>query len=375
MILFASPGVVVALAGRHKVLLALLAGAGLALALSWALGWWPGSRQMVGVLAGNGRLEATQVDVATVQGGRLDELWVHEGEAVVRGQLLARMQTDTLKARYQEALAARDRAEHGVLAAQALVALRASDVSAARATVTQREAELLAARQRLERTDSLAARGAASRQELDDDRARVRSIDAARLAAEAQVLAATAAVAAAKAEVSGAQAAVAAAEATLARVGVDMADAELRAPRDGRVQYLLAQPGEVLAPGGRVLSLVDLTDVYMTFFLPEAVAGRMALGSEVRLVLDAAPAYVIPAELSFVSSVSQFTPRTVETASERQKLMFRVRARIPASLLVRYAEQVKTGLPGVAWVRTEPHVEWPAALAIRLPEPSHDDGA
>ncbi len=99
------------------------------------------------------------------------------------------------------------------------------------------------------------------------------------------------------------------------------------------MQYRIAQPGEVLASGGKVLNLVDLSDVYMTFFLPETVVGRVALGSEVHIVLDAAPQYVIPARVSYVASTAQFTPKTVETASERQKLMFRVKARIDPALL------------------------------------------
>ena len=129
----------------------------------------------------------------------------------------------------------------------------------------------------------------------------------------------------------------------------------------------MAQPGEVLGAGGRVLNMLNLADVSMTFFMPEAAAGRLAMGSEVRIVLDAAPAYVIPAEVSFVASQAQFTPKTVETASERQKLMFRVKARLPVELLLQHLEQVKTGLPGVAWVRTDPARPWPESLAVRLP--------
>jgi HlyD family secretion protein len=130
----------------------------------------------------------------------------------------------------------------------------------------------------------------------------------------------------------------------------------------------VAQPGEVVGAGGRVLNLVDLNDVYMTFFMPTAVAGRLSMGSEVRLVVDVAPQYVFPAHVSFVSDVAQFTPRTVETASEREKLMFRIRARVPAELLQRYAMQVKTGLPGMAYVRLDPRVEWPAHLEVKLPQ-------
>ena len=96
---------------------------------------------------------------------------------------------------------------------------------------------------------------------------------------------------------------------------VDIDDSQLKAPRAGRVQYRVTQPGEVLGAGGKLLNLVDLTDVYMTFFLPERQAGRVALGSEVRLVIDAAPQYVIPAKVIYVASVAQFTPKTVETAS------------------------------------------------------------
>jgi HlyD family secretion protein len=113
---------------------------------------------------------------------------------------------------------------------------------------------------------------------------------------------------------------------------------------------------------------VDLGDVVMTFFLPETAAGRVALGSEVRVVLDAAPQYVIPATVSFVASTAQFTPKTVETASERQKLMFRVKAQIDRELLTKHLAQVKAGLPGVAWLRLDAQAAWPAHLEIKVPQ-------
>ena len=134
------------------------------------------------------------------------------------------------------------------------------------------------------------------------------------------------------------------------------------------VQYRIAQPGEVLAAGGKVLNLVDLGDVYMTFFLPETVVGKVPLGSEVHIVLDAARQYVIPAKISYVASVAQFTPKTVETASERQKLMFRVKAQISRELLQKHLKVVKTGLPGVAWLKLDATAKWPVNLEIKLPE-------
>jgi len=188
-------------------------------------------------------------------------------------------------------------------------------------------------------------------------------------AAQAQAAAAQAAIAAARAQVVGAQAMVVASQATIARIEADIADSQLKAPRDGRVQYRIAQPGEVLGGGGKVLNLVDLSDVFMTFFLPEAAAGRVPLGTEVRVVLDAAPDFVLPAKISFVAATAQFTPKTVETASERQKLMFRVKAQINRELLQKNLKQVKTGLPGMAWVKLEADAPWPSELAVKVPTP------
>ena len=198
----------------------------------------------------------------------------------------------------------------------------------------------------------------------------MRGAQAALKAAQAQATAAKAAIDAAKAQTIGAESAVTAAAATVQRIDADVKDSELTAPRDGRVQYRLAQPGEVIGAGGKVLNMVDVSDVYISFFLPETVAGRVALGTEVRIVLDAAPQYVIPAQVSFVASTAQFTPKTVETASERQKLMFRVKARIAPDLLQKHLTQVKTGLPGVAWIKLDKEREWPAKLELRTGDAS-----
>lgn len=321
-----------------------------------------------GLASGNGRIEAIEIDVATKLAGRVDEILVNEGDFVEQGQPLASMQVQVLDAQRDEARAQHQQALNGVVAAQAQVALRESDKRATQALVTQRESELDAAQRRLARSETLSAEGASSIQELDDDRARMRSAQAAVEAAKAQVGAAQAAIDAAKAQMIGASSTVAAAEATIARIEADIIDSQLTAPRAGRVQYRVAQPGEVLAGGGKVLNLVDLSDVYMTFFLPEAAAGKLAMGAEARIILDAAPQYVIPATISFVASTAQFTPKTVETESERQKLMFRVKAQIDRELLQKHLKLVKTGLPGVAWVKVDNQVQWPAELAVKVPE-------
>ena len=321
-----------------------------------------------GFVSGNGRIEATEVDVAAKLGGRVQSILVKEGDFVTAGQPLAHMQIDTLEASHDEAKARHQQAVAAVATAEAQVAVRQSDRQAVLALVAQRQSELEAAQRRLARSQTLVREGASSDQEVDDDRARERSLQAAVVAAKAQADAAQAAITAARTQVTSARASVTAALASVARIQADIADSALLAPRSGRVQYRIAQAGEVIGGGGKVLNLVDLSDVYMTFFLPETVAGQLALGSEVRIVLDAAPQLVIPARVSFVASTAQFTPKTVETTSERQKMMFRVKAQIAPELLQKHVQLVKTGLPGMAWLKLDANAPWPAHLAVKLPE-------
>ncbi|MGI6246338.1 MAG: HlyD family secretion protein [Pseudochelatococcus sp.] len=315
-----------------------------------------------GIASGNGRIEATEIDVATKAAGRIREVLVQEGDFVAAGQILARMDTDQLQAERRQAEAQLKQAAIAVETAKNQVAQRRAEQAAAVAVVAQREAERDAADKKLARSEQLILRDNVSQQVLDDDRARALGARAAQEAAKAQLAAAEAAISAAESQVVGAEAAVDAAHATIERIDADIADSILTSPRDGRVQFLVSRPGEVLAGGGRVLNLVDLSDVYMTFFLPTDQAGRLALGADARIVLDAVPQYVLPAKISFVADVAQFTPKTVETAIEREKLMFRVRAQIPPALLRKYIEHVKTGLPGVAYVRLAADAQWPAPL-------------
>jgi len=316
-----------------------------------------------GIASGNGRIEAVEIDISTKSPGRIKEILVDEGDFVEPGQVLARMDTEQLESRRKQAEAEKRRAEISIETAGNLVKQREAEREAAAAVVAQREAQLDVASRKYQRSQRLIRTNATSQQTLDDDRAAEQGARAALGAAKAQLAATEAGISAAKAQVVDAKAAVDAAQAAITTIVTDINDSTLKAPRAGRIQYRVAQPGEVLSAGGRVLNLIDVGDVFMTFFLPTAQAGRVALGSDARLVLDAAPQYVIPARISFVSDVAQFTPKSVETEEERQKLMFRVKARIPGELLKKYVRQVKTGLPGMAYVKVDPTVEWPAHLA------------
>ncbi len=321
-----------------------------------------------GFASGNGRIEAVEIDIAAKTPGRIKEILVDEGDFVTAGQVVARMDVEVLESQRREAEAQLRQAQSAVARARSLVAQREAEKDAALAVVAQRETEQTLAQKRQARSEPLATDQAIALQELDDTRAAARGARSAVSAAKAQVAAAVAAIVTAQSQVLEAESVVEAARATIERLQADINDSTLRAPRDGRVQYRIAQPSEVIGAGGKVLNLLDLADVYMTFFLPTAAAGRVAVGSEVRLVLDAVPQFVIPASVSFVADNAQFTPKTVETANEREKLMFRVKARIDPELLKKHIHQVKTGLPGMAYVRLDPKFEWPLGLHTKLPE-------
>jgi HlyD family secretion protein len=299
-----------------------------------------GSDVPEGFALSNGRVEATKVYITTKYQGRIEDVLVREGDTVDVGQVLARMDTRTLRAQLRQAEAQIQRAKDAK--------------ATATATAVQRQAELEFWISDVERERKLMTKGATTQEIYEGVYAKWKSAGAVLQAAKSQVV--------------EAQAAIDAAIADADRLRVEIDEGTLVSPRRGRVQYRLAEPGEVLAPGGRVLDTTDLTDVYMLFYLPEAEAGKVTIGAEAHLLFDAMPDTVIPATVYFVAPEAQFTPKTVETRTERQKLAFQVRARIDADLLKKYEPYVKIGLPGVVYVRLDPAAEWPERLKVRLPE-------
>jgi HlyD family secretion protein len=123
----------------------------------------------------------------------------------------------------------------------------------------------------------------------------------------------------------------------------------------------------VVAAGQRVLTILDLNDIYMTIYLSANDAGKLMLGDEARVILDPVPQSVFPATISFVATEAQFTPKSVETAEEREKLMFRVKLQGDPKVLDQYHRQVKTGVRGLGFVRTDAKITWPDELAVKLP--------
>jgi HlyD family secretion protein len=294
-----------------------------------------------GIVKSNGRIEATQVDVSSKYAGRLAEVTVEEGSSVTQGEVIARISSPEYEAQLR--------------AAQASVQQAKDALAAAEAEITSRQSALEFAKSDFERGQELMKTGFITKQVFEQ---RKRNYDSA-----------VAAVQSFTSQRDQAQSKIKNSEAEVERIESIIKDLTLVSPRLGRVQYQLARAGEVVAAGSPIVTILDLTDVYMTLFLPAADAGKLTVGDEARIVLDPVPDFVIPAKVSFVAADAQFTPKTVETKDERAKLMFRIKLKIDPDVLQQFYTRVKTGVRGMGFVRTKADVEWPADLQVKLPKP------
>ncbi|MCP3017772.1 HlyD family secretion protein [Cupriavidus basilensis] len=301
--------------------------------------WWLGSQRdpwPAYVVHSNGRMEIGRLDVAVKYPGRVIDLPVREGDALAAGAVVARQDDAELLAQLSLATAARERAVQAASRAQAEIGGRES---------RQRLA-------RLELTEAV---------KLYQDR-QISSVerDRRQLGLDGE----SAGVTGARAALGEANAAIAEADAQIARLKILQDEATIRAPVAGRVEYRVIEVGTVLPAGGRVVSLLNLADMYFTVFLPAGAAGKLAIGDEARIVLDAMKDEPIPARVSFVASEAQFTPKYVETDAERAKLMYRVKLQLAPEVAQRYAAKLKAGMTGDGFVRLDARQPWPAALTL-----------
>jgi HlyD family secretion protein len=265
---------------------------------------------------------------------------VNEGDEVTAGQVVATISSPETEAQLRSAQAQVLKAKQALAEASALIVQRKSDLDFAGPDY--------------ERAKQLVERGNISQQMTDSRRNRFEAAQAGYVAANARR--------------DQAEAEIKAAEAEVERLQSILVDLVLISPRSGRVQYRLARAAEVVAAGQRVLTILDLNDVYMTIYLPADQAGKLSVGDEARTILDPVPQYVLPATVSFVATEAQFTPKSVETAEEREKLMFRVKLQGDPAVLDKYHRAVKTGVRGLGFVRIDPKIPWPKELEVKLPQ-------
>ncbi len=294
-----------------------------------------------GIASGNGRIEAKLVDVAAKEALRVKEIRVNEGDLVKPGEVLVVLDTATLESQLAEA--------------KLNVAATREKEAVAKAAITRRKAEIDLAKIEVDRSQRLVAQRAGSQRELDVRRMALQTTTAALQEEEAKLRTI--------------QEEVNVAQANVATIQTRIDDATLKSPVNGRVLYRLAEVGEVVAAGGKALTLVNLGDVYMEIFLPSEQAAQLKISAEGRITLDYAPGRAAAGYVSFVSPEAQFTPKQVETRSEREKLMFRVKIRVPEKTVESYIELIKTGVRGVGYVKVDDSAVWPDSLQNLLTAP------
>lgn len=289
-----------------------------------------------GFAQANGRIELQRFDVAAKMPGRVATVLVREGDAVQAGSLIATLDHDQVADQIDAAVA-------NVAAARQAEAQALAEVDA-------RAVALRLAQIETGRANQLVGDEAVSTADVDSRRAQ-RDADLAALTG-------------ARAAASRAAAMQNAAAAQLAQIRSVVEDTRLIAPVAGRVEYRLVEPGAVVGAGSQIVTLLDPLDAYMTVFLPTRAIVRLRMGAAARLKLDSPDDIVLPAKVSFISSDAQFTPRTVETESERDKLMYRVKLAIDRRWLAAHLELVHGGLTGEAFVQLDDNAVWPADLQL-----------
>ncbi|MDX1796920.1 MAG: efflux RND transporter periplasmic adaptor subunit [Hydrogenovibrio sp.] len=304
--------------------------------------WWQKQQSLLpdGIASGNGRIEANEVDIATKYAGRIQDIFADEGDLVKTGQVLAQMDTNELQTQY-------DRVKANLAQSQ-------ETINEAKAKLEKSRRDLAYTEKQSRRIEAMLKKGLTTQSLADEQRNALAS-------ARAQIKIS-------EANLKALEKSKEAYQASVRQIQAELNESILKAPVTGRVLYRLAQKGEVLGGGGKIMTLLDLSNIYMEIFLPAKDAGVLKIGDDARIVLDIYPNQPIPAKVTFVSPQAQFTPKQVETKDERDKLMFRVKLQIPPSLVRQHIQRVKTGLRGVGYVKTREKASWPAYLNGSLTE-------
>jgi HlyD family secretion protein len=285
----------------------------------------------------SGHVEATEVHVASEVGGRVIELRLEEGDRVNRGDIVAKLDTRDTELQIQ-----RGRADRATAVAQLRLLEAGSrvedirqaeaQVDAAEADVTAIEADLKAAQLDLDRFEALLKANAGSQKQRDDAKARVDVARERQRGAAERVRAAQEVVMRLKRgsrpeEIDAARTRVAAADAQIAVLDKALADAQIVAPVSGVVTQKLVDAGEIVMRGTPIVVVTDLDNAWANLFVPEPMVPRVKLGQAAKVVTDAG-GEGLPGKVTFVSPKAEFTPRNVQTAEERSKLVYRIKVTV-----------------------------------------------
>jgi HlyD family secretion protein len=290
-----------------------------------------------GVLVASGTVEATDADLGFQVPGRVLEVLAREGETVSAGTVLARLDARELEASLAAARAQLVAAEARLVELEA--GARPQEVAAAQAAVRSADQRAVEALREAERSRTLFAGGAISRQALDRAETALDVAEAALAQAREQL---ALLVEGARPETIRAQrAAVEQARANVARAEAALGYAVVTAPFSGVVTVRHREPGEAVAAGVPVLTLLDPADRWVRIYIREDRIGRVRLGMAAKIVADTYPERVYSGEVVFVGDEAEFTPRNVQTAEDRVRLVYPVKVRITGD----EGFELKPGIP------------------------------
>ncbi|WP_424411612.1 HlyD family secretion protein [Pasteurella sp. PK-2025] len=291
------------------------------------------------IVQSNGRLEFARLDVASLYAGRVEQIFVQEGQYVAQDTLLATLSADSIQAQVDTAKAKVEQAQQAVKRTQAQFNAQQQQLNTAQLDVDNA--------QQLFKDKLISSSELTKRIALRD--------------------AAFAGLNALQSGIDEAESVVKQATAQLLQAQSVLNDLHIKAPKAGRIEYRLVELGAVIAPGHKIASIIDLTDASMNLFFPAPIVNQIPLNSEARILFDGLDA-VFPAQVTYIASEAQFTPKFVETQSEREKLMFKVKLQIPQDIATKYADYLKAGMTGNGFVRLHNADDWSADLQVKLPK-------
>jgi HlyD family secretion protein len=344
----------------------------LTVSLSMVSQWWRALPD--GLLLTSGRIEGDEIVIAPKIAGRVVKVLKDRGDPVVTGELLVHLSSDQIQAQLDRTHGQerywRDRVQQAEIDLDYTARQVPTDIAAAGARVASaqariQEAEAILSRnhQDFQRYQSLLQRQVVPQQKLDDATANFRAADANKAALTRELAQAQAqlrkahllprTIALKRAELHSVQASLAAAQAAVREAQANLDDTVIYAPANGVILTRQIEPGEVVNPGTPLFTLVDLNQLYLKGFINEPDIGKIRLGQEARIFVDAFPDKPFPAKVSRVSPRAEFTPKYVETREERVKMVFAVELRADNT-----QGFLKPGMPGEALLRWKDDVPW-----------------
>lgn len=282
------------------------------------------------IIKGNGRIESREVSIAAKFSGRVIELNVDEGSVVKKGDLLATIDYRTMTSDLEVQKAKAEEISKRILSIDANIKGTKSDLN-----FYEKE---------VDRSKVLMKQKFASQLEMDQNnnklektKAKLASLEADKNASEAEYKSLLASIQTAE---------------------INIEDMKIYAPSDGVILYRLVENGEMVSTSGRMFIMYNPDDLYMTIYMSSNFAGKVKLGDEAIIKLDAYKDKDFKAKVTFVAQNAEFTPKEVETQTEREKLMFRVKLTLNDNV----TREAKPGMPGDGYIKIDNSKDWPEKL-------------